>query len=383
MLDALRLRAALFSVAVALSACGGGGGPALSREASLGQLIFADAGLSANGTQSCASCHDPAQGHAPDNDLAVQLGGVDGHQSGVRATPSIRYLAFAGPFRFDDEGTARGGFFRDGRAQTLADQARAPLLNPREMANASIEEVVARLARAPYARRFAAVFGRDIFEHPQLAFDKLVLALERYQVEDPDFRPFDSKFDAVQARRASFTPSEARGFEIFNDPARGNCAACHSSAPAADGTPALFTDFSYDNLGVPRNPAIPSNADPQHFDLGLCDRAELRQSAELCGAFKVPTLRNVATRRVFFHNGAIRSLEDALRFYVTRDTAPARWYPEAGTRKFDDLPIEYRNNVNTGEAPYNRGVGDAPALDDADLTDLAAFLRTLTDGWRP
>ena len=368
-----------------LVGCSGddGEGPALSREAALGDLIFHDASLSASGTMSCATCHDPAHAHAPANDLAVQLGGADGAQGGLRAVPSLRYLFAAGAFRFDDEGTPVGGLFRDGRAASLAEQAGEPLFNPHEMANAGVTDLVDKLARAPYATEFEAVFGRGIFASPQQAFDKLRLALERYQLEGEEFRPFDSKFDAVAAGRAGYTTAEARGLEIFNDPARGNCAACHTSTPAADGTPALFTDFSYDNLGVPRNAAIAANGDPAHFDLGLCARTELRERADLCGAFKVPTLRNVATRKVFFHNGAVKSLEDALRFYVSRDTGPDRWYPDAGAGKFDDLPAEHHGNVNTGEVPYDRRRGDAPALNEDEIADLAAFLRTLDDGWTP
>jgi cytochrome c peroxidase len=379
-----RLRTALVvSLLGLVAACGGGAGESLSPEAALGREIFFDTGLSASGRLSCASCHDPSAAHAPPNGLAFQLGGIDGRQPGRRSTPSIRYLFAAGAFRLDAEGNPSGGFFRDGRADTLAAQAKAPLLNPREMANASVEDVVRRLAAAPYAARFAALHGERVFSEPQRAFDLLARALERYQLEDHEFRPFDSKFDAVQAGRARFTAAEARGRAIFDDPARGNCAACHPSTRGADGTPALFTDFSYDNLGVPRHRGSIDNADPTHFDLGLCERSALRERTDLCGAFKVPTLRNVATRRVFFHNGVITSLDEALRFYVTRDTDAAHWYPGGEGGRYDDVPAAYATNVNSGEAPYDRLPGQAPALNAGERADLAAFLRTLNDGWRP
>ncbi len=107
---------------------------------------------------------------------------------------------------------------------------------------------------------------------------------------------------------------------------------------------------------------------------------------DLCGAFKVPSLRNVAQRQVLFHNGRFTSLKEALTFYGQRDTNPEKWYPldAAGSvRKFDDLPAAYRGNVNTTEAPYNRKPGDAPALTDAEIDDVVAFLRVLSDGYAP
>src|SRR5206468_1647166 len=122
-----------------------------------------------------------------------------------------------------------------------------------------------------------------------------------------------------------------------------------------------------------------------YFDLGLCgpDRTDLVERSDLCGAFKVPTLRNVATRRVFFHNGRFTTLREALRFYVRRDTDPAAFYPQdesGAVHKFDDLPAELAANVNTVEVPYDRKSGEAPRLTEAELDDLEAFLNTLTDG---
>jgi len=171
---------------------------------------------------------------------------------------------------------------------------------------------------------------------------------------------------------------------LFNDPDKGNCASCHTSTKGADGSHPLFTDFTYDNLGVPRNPEILANADPTYFDLGLCGRDGLRDRTDLCGAFKVPTLRNVAIRKSYFHNGKFKSLKDVLTFYVQRDTNPEKWYPrnpDASIKKFDDLPITYHANVNTTEGPYNRNPGDSPALSEAEINDVVVFLNTLTDVW--
>jgi cytochrome c peroxidase len=184
------------------------------------------------------------------------------------------------------------------------------------------------------------------------------------------------------------SPAELRGLRLFNRFDQGNCIACHPSGRGPDHEPPLFTDFTYDNLGVPRNTEIPGTADPAYFDLGLCgpDRTDLAERKELCGAFKVPTLRNVATRKVFFHNGRFNTLREALRFYVQRDTNPDKFYPKdasGAVRKFDDTPPELAGNVNTTEVPYDRGPGEAPRLTQAELDDLEAFLGTLTDHYTP
>jgi cytochrome c peroxidase len=229
------------------------------------------------------------------------------------------------------------------------------------------------------------VFGANILLDVNQAFDKLTQALQQYQLEDTTFNAYTSKFDAVLRGQASLSEQEARGLVLFNDPAKGNCAACHPSSVQADGQHPLFTDFSYDALGVPRNMEIPANADAAYFDLGLCGRPELADQPQLCGAFKVPSLRNVALRRSFFHNGFFKNLKDVLTFYVQRDTHPEKWYPrkpDNSIDKFNDLPMLYRVNVNVDEAPYNRGEGGTPALSDAEIDDVIAFLNTLTDNWQ-
>jgi cytochrome c peroxidase len=216
----------------------------------------------------------------------------------------------------------------------------------------------------------------------------MTLALQQFQREDPALVPFSSKYDAFLRGSTALTEQELRGLALFNRADKGNCAACHPSSRGADGSLPLFTDFSYDNLGVPRNPELALNADPGYFDLGLCQRegGDLLARTDLCGAFKVPTLRNVATRRVLFHNGRFKTLKDTLTFYVQRDIHPEKFYPlnaDGTVRKFDDMPAELRGNVNTTEAPYDRQPGDAPALTDAEIDDVIAFLKTLTDGWTP
>ena len=383
------------ALAVALVACGGGTGddgasPAASNPvAALGDRIFHDASLSASGRMSCASCHDPMHGHSSaDPGTVVPAGGAALATPGFRKAPSLRYLNLAPAFFFDAEGTPTGGLTRDGKADSLRAQAITPFLSAHEMANGDAAGVVARLRAASYAAEFRRVFGETIFDDADAAFDRARVALQVYQLEDPDFHRYDSKYDLFLAGRVALTSRELQGLALFNNPAKGNCAACHPSARGADGSPPLFTDFSYDNLGVPRNPAIAANADPAYFDLGLCGpfRTDLAARAELCGAFKVPTLRNVAVSAPYFHNGRFKTLKEAIGFYVRRDTHPEEWYPRAAdgsVRKFDDLPAEFRRNVNTTEAPYNRRPGQAPALSADEIDLVVEFLGTLTDGYQP
>jgi cytochrome c peroxidase len=381
-------------VALALAACGESAPPTvagdaatagLSPIAALGAQLFRDESLSASGKLSCESCHMPEFAHAaPPADL-VSKGGPGMDVPGIRNSPSIRYASFTPPFGYDEEGTAFGGVFRDGRAPTLVEQAKLPFLDAREMANATHVEVVARLRRSPSAARFREVFGPEALEDADAAFAQLAAAIAQFEMENPDFHRFDSKYDAYLAGRASLTPAEQSGLALFEDPDKGNCAACHPSRPGEDGSAPLFTDFTFDNVGLPRNARIAANADPAFFDLGLCgpERRDLAARADLCGAFKVPTLRNVARTAPYFHNGAFDTLREAVDFYARRDTDPGLWYPKSagGVRKFDDLPAEYAGAVNAAEVPYDRKAGDRPALTPAEVDDVVAFLKTLDDGY--
>jgi cytochrome c peroxidase len=361
----------------------------------LGRALFFDASLSASGKTACAACHDPAHAYAAPNESPVQPGGAGNRRAGVRAVPSLTYTQNIPPFTehfFDsgeddgiDQGPA-GGRDWDGRAQSAHEQARVPLFSPYEMANSGPEAVVAKVRGAPYAAQFRAAFGDGVLADPVRAFKGVLLALESFEQTPEAFYPFSSKYDAYLRREAALSAEEARGLAAFNDPAKGNCARCHPSA-IREGAFPQFTDFGYAALGAPRNAAIPANADPRHYDLGLCGplRIDLSNVPAYCGLFRTPSLRNAALKRSYFHNGAFHRLEDVVRFYAERDTAPHKWYPRSaggGVAKFDDLPARYWSNLDR-QPPFDRHLGGKSALNAAEIRDIVAFLKTLSDGYAP
>jgi cytochrome c peroxidase len=367
------------------------GGAELSSQAQLGKRLFFDPRLSASGAMSCATCHDPAYAYAaPPAAAVVMRGGARLDQPGLRTVPSLRYLSETPRFArhaYIDSGAERedvgpaGGFMMDGRADDLREQALLPLLNPQEMANSGVGDLARRLRRTGYANEFQRVFGTAAADARGLA-DEAAAALERFELEDPSFHPYKSRYDQYLQGVASLSADEIQGLRLFIDPAKGNCADCHTITTGPRGRAPDFTDYSFHALGVPRNSAIPANRDPDYFDLGLCGplRSDMR-AQEYCGLFKTPTLRNTARRRYFFHNGRFTNLLDVLHFYVGRDLDPGRWYPSIGGKlnKFDDLPTAYRGNVEVSDAPLDRRSGDAPALNDIEIRQLIAFLGTLND----
>ncbi len=394
----------------------------LSAMARLGRLIFFDASLSSSGRLSCAFCHSPQHAYGPPGDLPVMLGGPQLTRPGSRTVPSLAYLerqpSFAiGPDNEENENVdlaqlvalgrdavrvektaaqpseaatnmvPQGGLFWDGRADTLQDQALSPLLDRREMDGGTIAIAADKLRRAPYAARFAELIGNSLWSDPRLTVSEALFAVARYQIEDPGFHPYSSKFDDWLEGKARFNASELRGYALFNDPAKANCAGCHLDRPTRDGLPPLFTDHQFEALGAPRNPTLAVDADASFFDLGICGpyRTDLSGDSQYCGLFMTPTLRNAATRRVFFHNGVFTTLKQVLDFYDFRDTAPQKIYPRGAdgiVQKFNDLPPRYWANVDVVDPPFNRKAGDAPAMTERDEDDIIAFLNTLIDGYR-
>jgi cytochrome c peroxidase len=171
---------------------------------------------------------------------------------------------------------------------------------------------------------------------------------------------------------------------LFQDTSKGNCAACHlMNATSGKPEDSLFSEFTYYATGVPRNNAIPRNSDPSFFDLGLCgpertppvlpaNAAPGLTIDNFCGKFRMPTLRNVAERTAFMHNGVFSNLRDAVRFYAGRNV----------DARSNDLPARYQGNIEKVKAPFNRQASDGPALSEAEVNDIVAFLRTLSDGYR-
>ncbi|HTV38422.1 MAG TPA: cytochrome c peroxidase [Xanthobacteraceae bacterium] len=395
----------------------------LSVMAELGRLVFFDTNLSSSGRLSCASCHDPSRDYGPPGDLPAMSGGPNLTRQGVRAAPSLMYLdrqpGFSiGPDNEENENVTisqlvagsrdaprvqktapqatqsasnmvpQGGLFWDGRADTLQNQAFSPLLDPREMDGGSIGAVAVKLQEAPYAARMKELFGASVFDDARFAVAEALFAVGRYQIEDPSFHPYSSKFDYWLEGKARFTPSELRGYVLFNDPAKANCGGCHVDQPSRDGLPPLFTDHQFEALGAPRNAALTINRDTDYYDLGICGpyRTDMSADTQYCGMFLTPTLRNVATRQVYFHNGVFHTLQQVLDFYAFRDTEPRKVYPVGanGTvQKFDDLPARYWSNVDIADPPFDRKLGDPPAMTPQDEADIIAFLGTLTDGYRP
>ena len=362
----------------------------LSAEARLGRDIFFDVTLSASGQLACASCHSPDRAYGP----------PPGTHSVTRAIPSLRYVdrvpAFTvGPATGDESpappvpvasAVPRGGLFWDGRASTLQSQAMSPLLGANEMANGTIDAAAAKLRRA-YGARLAALFGPAAISTADLTVADAMFAVARFELEDSSFHPYSSKYDAYLEGKAALAPNERRGLAVFEDPARGNCAACHPSRQSPDGLPPTFSDYEYEALGVPRDTAATVNRDATHFDLGLCgpQRTDMMTASHYCGMFRTPSLRNATTRMSFFHNGVYHSLDQVIAFYAFRDAQPDRIYPrgaDGGSVRYNDVPVAFRANVDTADRPFGHSPREGPALSDADMRDLVAFLSTLTDGFR-
>ena len=392
-----RRTAALATIALGIAGICGSSEPAIAAPDSaalsdLGRHLFFDPSLSASGKLSCATCHDPRYAYGPPPNKALAKGGPKMDRPGTRAVPSLRYLnqvpLFSEKTKLSDGGTGpAGGLTWDGRAASLHEQASIPLLAANEMANLTPAAVVAKLRRGTYAAQFKALFGPNVFERADFAFAQALLALEAFQHTPAEFYPYSSKYDAYLRGELQLTDQEKRGLEVFNHPGRGNCANCHLTT-SVNGVPPAFTDFEFDNIGVPRNPRIPANADASYYDMGLCgpSRADLAAQKNYCGLFRTPTLRNVALRDAFFHNGVFNNLRQVLQFYQQRDVLPWKWYPrnpDGTVDKVNDLPFALRNSLNTDPPFSGRLGGQLGAISDTDIDDLAAFLQTLTDGYQP
>lgn len=346
-------------------------------QAQLGKQLFHDKRLSKDGTQACSSCHNPEHGFIDNRDnqtshplmhpAAVSLG-QDNQSLGDINAPTIAYSAFVPSFHFDkEEKLYKGGLFANGRASNLTEQAKGPFLNPVEMQ--SSQQHVIDTIKKHYPNALQLIYGENIYNDTDFAFTSIAESIAAFE-KSKEVSPFDSKFDRVLKGEASFSAQEQRGLDLFKDEKKGNCAACHP-VPTTQSTPAesLFTDFSYDNLGVPANKVVRvANGKAANYqDLGLYDNPEV-SNPEFKGAFRVSTLRNIAVTAPYMHNGIFNNLETVVHFYNSRDVKGA-------TNPETNQPwqtAEVNQTKNTDE------LGNL-MLSDAEIVDIVAFLKTLTD----
>ena len=348
----------------------------LSPQEQLGKFLFFDTNLSDPPGQACAFCHASEVGYTgPDETInaagAVYEGAVPG-RFGNRKPPAAAYAGDSPVLYFDGD-TWVGGMFWDGRAtgwtlgDPLAEQALGPFLNPLEQNNPSAQAVIDKVLASSYQDLFLQVCTDKASYYECIG--RSIAAFER----SDEVSPFTSKYDYWLIGKARLTGQELWGLELFNGKAQ--CAQCHV-AP-------LFTDFTYDNLGVPRNPLNPfyneldwNPAGEDWVDVGLGGFLQAAGYDETVwgpemGKQKVPTLRNVDLRpakkfvKAYAHNGYFKSLDEIVHFYNTRDV-PGMGWPEP----------EVAENVNTTELG-NLGLTKGEEL------ALVAFLKTLSDGYVP
>jgi len=352
----------------------------------LGRKLFLDKNLSEPTGTSCASCHDSAHAFSGNNGstIGVPRGSRPGHFA-RRSTPSLLYLKYVRRYHYHWEEDAPlpdafGGFFWDGRSDSLAALVEQPLTNPEEMNVRDRTDLLRRLRASAYAGELRREFGETALATPDGAMAAFGQSLEAFLTSD-EMSPFSSRYDDYIRGRATLTPVELRGLALFRNPEKGNCGSCHRFNPTSPNpVRSLFTDYGYEAPAVPRNSKIPANQTPATFDLGLCERNDARSHTNdprLCASFRTPSLRNVAVRSDLMHNGAFSSLRDAVAFYATRSTDPRRWY--ASGVKFDDVPERYHPYINQRLVPYDRHEGERPRLDDDEIDAIVAFLSTLTD----
>jgi len=391
-----RLSVFLFLILVAIS-WGVASGQELSVKELLGKGIFFDERLSINGNQSCATCHGPGAGWTgPDSVInahgAVYEGSIPG-AFGDRKPPSAAYATQSPILHLTKQGLFVGGNFWDGRAtgETLgnpaAEQAKGPFLNPVEQALPNAEALVALVcASTDYGHLFKVVWGDTICDagNVNLAYDNIGYSVAAFEASH-EVNAFSSKFDYSRMGKAKLTKQEQKGFALFQG--KGKCSKCHVS----QGRLPLFTDYTFDNLGLPKNPENPVYTyNPTFVDPGLggflATRPDYAAFAEAnMGKHKVPTVRNMGLGlgsdivKAYGHNGYFKSLWGIVHFYNTRDVLPTcpGDYSEAQALAANCWPVpEVAQNVNTAE------LGDLGLTGDEENA-IVAFLKALSDGYVP
>jgi len=385
----------------------------------LGKALFFDQTLSKNSNQSCASCHDPSVGYtgadSQVNAHGAVYAGSDPALFGNRKPPAAAYAGDSPPLTYSEDLMAWvGGMFWDGRADgsllgdPLAEQAKGPFLNPLEMALESSTELCSKVEGGPYADLFEQVWGAGSLDctNPESVYDQIGLAIAAYE-RSAEVNSYTSKFDKfwdraktkrldvtritvsnyTRYRSLGLADTELYGLAVFNDPAQANCASCHSLQPGSRGYP-LFTDNTYDNLGLPRNPENPFYTNLAYnpdgaawIDTGL---GGFLDDPQEMGKMKVPTLRNVDKRptadivKAYGHNGAFKSLEDIVRFYASRGMHGGMGGGGMGGGMGGGGMC---GGMMFPEPEVNQNLAVLNMFRCRDQSAIVAFLRTLSDGY--
>ena len=334
----------------------------LNEKELLGKQLFFDENLSEPTGQSCATCHTAEKGFADIYSRVTSEGAVKGRFSNRNSMTSA-YACYVPPLHYSDEDeTYVGGLFWDGRVNTLEEQAAQPFTNPLEMGNNDNEMVSEKVRRAGYYQDLVKIYGEPVSNDS--LFSYITNAIAAYE-RSAEMNPFTSKYDAWEAGKCELTAQEQLGLELFKE--KGLCAECHILEPDERAGKVMFTDHTYDNLGIPSNPDNPFFTTPAPYnpcgrdtvDMGL--GSTLKDIAE-AGKFRVPTLRNITLTAPYGHNGYFNTLEEIIHFYNVRDVEE---YPQP----------EFAATVNRDELG---NLGLTPEEEAA----IIAFLSTLTDGYR-
>ena len=316
----------------------------------LGNILFNDPALSNPPGQSCATCHKPDRAFSEDRVVSEGAAKV----LGTRNAPSLMYAQFSIPLAYEEwRKTWVGGQFWDGRADTLAEQALGPLLNPAEMNNTR-QTLATSLRGLSYKGMMESIYGKAAFADDDTLIAAAADALQAFQMS-ATFAPFTSKFDFAERGLVELTEQEKLGAKLFDTKAA--CMDCHAGI---GNDRKLFTQFSYHNILTPPNPAL-NNGLP---DPGLALHPKLNEAEKKLaqGRFKTPTVRNIALTAPYMHNGVFKTLREVIEYYNEVDNRE-RW-GQAGFPETQSHMLRSRLELTEEE-----------------IEALLAFLDTLTDGY--
>ena len=367
-------------------------------KANIGEQLFFDTNLSLTRNTSCATCHNPDHAFIDNRFLADGIDqnifahgalsvGDDGFSLGGRNAPTISYAQFIPTSSISNTGFPNGGQFHDGRVATLKHQAMGPPTNPLEMQMGSKGDVVTRIKENPqYVATFKTLFGNDIFDNNTTAYEAMGEVIGQFE-KTKEFAPFDSKFDKFQDCRSegntraqclqsgNWTTDETNGMDMILEGGGTMCFFCHLNI-ASNPTPReTFTNYRYRNVGTPRNLNTLTLREAlglgqlSDIDHGIFTAFPTLSEANFDGAFKVPTLRNVAVTAPYMHNGVFKNLRTVLEFYD---------HLGQGNR-----PINPETNTTWGAPNVTTSIHGVLSLNksmtDNDIDAILAFLKTLTD----